>query len=103
MLIRAAIRAGFQYVEIENEVIIENDYLFRFIGKEEVHLIEFNLVDILGKKFSSEHPYFMIDESIISFDKKDDFPKIKKKDYKMESKRVKNKIKTKIDYNRRKY
>ena len=77
---------------MENEVIIEYDYLFRFV-KKEVHLNELNLVDILGKKLSSEHLYFTIDESIISFDKKDDFPKFKKNDYRIESKKVKNKIK----------
>ncbi len=103
MIIKAAIDEGFQYVEMGSEVIIEYDYLFRFIEKEEVHFIDLNLIDILSKKLTLNPYVYTIDESEISFDKKDDFPKFKKNDYKMESKRVKNKIKTKVNYNRRKY
>ena len=103
MLIKAAIKLGFQYVEMENEVIIEYNYLFRFLEKEDVHLINQNVIDILSKNPLAENPYVLIDESSISFNKKDDFPKFKKNDYKLESKRLNSKIKTKINYNRRKY
>jgi len=103
MLIKAAIEAGYQYVEMRREVIVEYDYLFRFVEKEEFHFIDPNLIDILNKNLTLNPYIYAIDESEIYFDKKDDFPKFKKNDYKLESRKVKNKIKTKITYNRRKY
>ena len=103
MLIRAAIKAGLQYVEMENEVIIEYNYLFRFICKEKICFINQDIINILNDKLKPSE-YKIIDDfdNNISFRDCDSFTKFKKNDYKMESKRIKSKIKTKIDY-RRKY
>ena len=100
MIIKAAIKLGFQYVEMEDEVIIEYDYLFRFVEKEDV-FIGHNLIEVLNKPFGPSD--FKIDLKPLSSKGKLEFPKRKKNEYKIESKRVKSKVKTKIDYNRRKY
>lgn len=102
MLIKMAIKLGFHYVEMENEVIIEYDYLFRFVEKEEIYLFNPDFIGILDDslKFSD---FKCDDAEPIYFDKKFDFLKLNKNDYKMESRKIKSKVKTKINYNRRRY
>ena len=97
-LIKNLIKLGMQYVEMEDEILIESDYLIRFIEKEEVYN-NLNLIDILDKPYSFKDFTLDIEEPSLNIDS---FPKFKKNDYKMESRRIKSKIKTKIDY-RRKY
>lgn len=97
-LIKTLIKLGMQYVEMEDEVLIESDYLIMFIEKEEVYN-NLNLINILDKPYSFKNFTLDIEEPSLGIDS---FPKFKKNDYKSESRRIKSKIKTKIDY-RRKY
>ena len=88
-----------QYVEMEDEILIENDYLIRFIEKEEIDN-KLNLIDIINNPYSFED--FELDEDGPALNINSNVTRLKKKDYKMESRRINNKIKTKI-YNGRKY
>lgn len=100
MLIRTAIKLGLQYIEMPDEVIIDGTHLFRFLEKEEIH-VNYGLIDILSKH--SDFSELTIDNNFISTDNGYDFSRFKKNDYKLQSKQVKSKIKTKVNYNRRKY
>lgn len=100
MLIRTAIKLGLQYIEMPDEVIIDGTHLFRFVEKEEIH-VNYGLIDILSKHLDFSE--IIIDNNFISTSKEYDFLRFKKNDYKLQSKQVKNKIKTKVNYNRRKY
>lgn len=97
-LINTLIRLGMQYVEMEDEVLVEFEYLIKFIEKEDIHN-DLNLIDILSKPHSFKD--FKLDIEVPSLNIKSDFPRFKKNDYKMESKKIKRKIKTKIDYRRK--
>ena len=98
-LIKTLIKLGMQYVEMEDEVLVECDYLIRFVEKENVYN-NLTLIDVLNKPYSFKD--LKLDTDIPSLSIDSNFPKFKKNDYKMESRRIKSKIKTKIDY-RRKY
>ena len=100
MFIKMAIKQGLHYVEMEDEVIIEYKYLFRFVEKEE-DLNSLNFVDVLNEPYSFKD--FTLDTEVPSLNIKSNFPRLDKNDYKIESKKVKSKVKTKINYNRRKY
>lgn len=101
MLIRGAIQAGMKYIEMENEVIIDGNYLFRIIEKVDVNIIDLN--DILNKEFSSDQFIDIIDDEFVSINYQSNIHKLKKSDYKRESKKVNNIVKTKQYHNRRKY
>lgn len=97
-LIKTLIKLGMQYVEMEEEVLIERDYLIKFVEKENSYN-NLTLIDVLDKPYSFKDFTLDIEEPSLGIDS---FPKFKKNDYKSESRRIKSKIKTKIDY-RRKY
>lgn len=50
-LIKTLIKLGMQYVEMEDEVLIECDYLIRFVEKENI-CNNLNLIDVLDKPYS---------------------------------------------------
>ena len=91
-LIRTLIKLEMQYVEMEDEVLIECDYLIRFVEKEEVY-DNLSLIDILSKPYSFKD--FTLDMEVSSLSINSDFPKLKKNTLKKESKRVNALVKTK--------
>lgn len=105
MLIRTAIKAGMNYVEMENEIIIEYDYLFRIISKEKISA-HTSLVDVSILRDFNTRDYYLdhyIDSDNLSYKYQNDIPKVTKNDYKRESKKVNSMVKTKQQYNRRRY
>lgn len=105
MLVRAAIEAGMNYVEKENEIIIENDYLFSIVPKKKVSAHD-TLIDVSMLRDLNMCDYYLnhyIDCDNISFKYQPDIPKVTKNDYKRESKKVNSMVKTKQQYNRRRY
>ena len=105
MLVKSAIKAGMNYVEMENEIIIKYDYLFRIVPKEKVSARD-TLIDVNMLKNFNMCDYYLdhyIDSDNISFKYQPDIPKVTKNDYKRESKKVNSMVKTKQQYNRRRY
>lgn len=84
ILIRGTNQEGMQYIEMENEFIID-------------------LIDILNKKFFSDQFIDIIDDKFVSINYQSNIHKLKKSDYKRESKKANNIVKTKQYHNRRKY
>lgn len=121
MLVRTAIKAGMSYVEMENEVIIEYNYLFRIISNKKILDYYNNLIDVsMLKDFNMCGCYldhvkyqsdiskitkddYYLDSDNISYKHQLDIPKFVKSDYKRESKKVNSMVKTKQQYNRRRY
>jgi len=100
-LIRTLIKLEMQYVEMEDEVLIECDYLIRFVEKEEVYN-NLSLIDVLSKPYSFKD--FTLDIDVSPLGISSDFHKLKKNDLKKESKRVNALVKTKQYSNvRRRY
>lgn len=99
-LIKGTIKAGMQYIEMEDELLIDGNYLVRFLEKKLAFMDE-NLVSFREENINC----FFADE--VNF--KDislplSFSKIKKSDYKRESKKVNGLVKTKQYSNiRRRY
>ena len=100
-IIRESIKVGMQYIEMEDEIIIDCEYLFRFIMKEDVYFNPEIVLSTLDDKLYLKDIAF--DESEFPIVSKSDFHSFTKKDYKKESKRVNDIIKTKQYYNRRRY
>ena len=100
-LIRNLIRLEMQYVEMEDEVLIECDYLIRFVEKEDV-FDSLNLIEILNNPCSFKE--FSLDTEVSSLGINSDFPRLRKNNYKRESRRVNTLVKTKQYSNvRRRY
>lgn len=105
MLVRAAIKAGMNYVDMGNEIIIEYNYLFRIILKEKISAYT-SLIDVSMLRDFNTRDYYLdhyINSDNLSFKYQNDIPKVTKNDYKRESKKVNNMVKTKQQYNRRRY
>lgn len=99
-IIRASIKAGMQYVEMENEILIEGVYLLRIIEKEDIC---FNGFPILLSENNLDFKDCCYLENEFIIDSTPSFDGFKKSDYKKESKRVNKLVKTNQYYNRRKY
>lgn len=101
MLIRKAIEAGMQYVEMEDEILINCDYLIKILQKEVIIDNSFPLIfDINDERDLFE----IINKEERFYDSRSSFQSLKKNDFKRESKRVNILVKNK-QYNnlRRRY
>lgn len=100
-IIKNIIKAGMQYVEMEDEILIEGNYLIRISEQKDYfsdsHVINFK--NMMGETFYIEEGEKESNLENSSFD----FSGFKKKDYSHESKRVNKMVKTKQHYNRRRY
>jgi len=105
MLIKAEIKAGMSYIEMEDEIIIENNYLIKILENScrEIKLIDIsNIVTMFNQRMLKPDLDIFNDKSI-QFNYQPDIPKYTKVDYKKDSKRVNVMIKTKQNYIRRRY
>ena len=100
-IIRTAIKEGMQYIEMENEVLVEGRYLFKVVEKCIADIN--NIVNSFAEHKNSIDIYFSEPEENSQYFKSNSFTRLKKYDYKKESNRVNTILKTKKYYNRRKY
>lgn len=84
MLVRKAIEAGMQYVEMEDDVLIDCEYLFKFVPKE-IILDSFPLIFNINEK---QDLFKIIDREELLKNSCSSFPSFKKSDFKRESKKV---------------
>lgn len=96
MLIKAAIKSGMQYVEMEDEVLIDGNTLVRFKRKEEVNSSSSVLFFERAETLIPHIPVFSIRKYIKDNDKY-------RIDFKKESRIVKQKIKANQCYKKRGY
>ena len=90
IFIKAAIKAGMQYVEMENEILIDGCCLIKIKEKE---IVKTNFDLFILEKEDRDFRGFVDINSELKLEKEKIFSKQKKHDYKKQSKLVNDKLK----------